>query len=134
MSIANILALGMKELKGLLRDPMMIALIVFAVSISIYTASTAMPEQLNKTPIAIVDEDGSPLSTRIADAFIAPYFLPPRRITPSEMDAGLDTFALDVPPDFQRHLLQGDKPSIQLSVDATRMGQAYAGSGYVQSI
>src|SRR6476646_8556813 len=121
MRIANILALGMKELKGLVRDPMMIALIVFAFSISIYTASTAMPEQLNKTPIAIVDEDGSPLSTRIADAFIAPYFLPPRRITQSEMDArmdaGLDTFALDIPPDFQRHLLQGDKPSIQLSVD-----------------
>jgi ABC-2 type transport system permease protein len=138
MRIGNILALGMKELKGLLRDPMMIGLIIFAFSISIYTASTAMPEQLNKTPIAIVDEDGSPLSTRIADAFIAPYFLPPSRITQSEMDArmdaGLDTFALDIPPDFQRHLLQGDKPSIQLSVDATRMGQAYAGSGYVQSI
>jgi ABC-2 type transport system permease protein len=138
MRIANVLALGMKELKGLSRDPMMLALIVFAFSISIYTASTAMPEQLNKTPIAIVDEDGSPLSIRIADAFIAPYFVPPRRITQSEMDArmdaGLDTFALDIPPDFQRHLLQGDRPSIQLNVDATRMNQAYAGSGYVQSI
>ena len=138
MRVANILALGVKELKGLLRDPMMMALIVFAFTISIYTASTAMPEQLNNTPIAVVDEDGSPLSTRIADAFIAPYFVAPRRITQSEMDArmdaGLDTFALDIPPDFQRHLLQGDRPAIQLNVDATRMSQAYAGSGYVQSI
>ena len=28
-----------------------------------------MPETLNKAPIAIVDEDRSPLSTRIVDAF-----------------------------------------------------------------
>ncbi|MCW5738240.1 MAG: ABC transporter permease [Enhydrobacter sp.] len=138
MRIANVLSLGVKELRGLLRDPMMLALIVFAFSVSIYTASTAMPEQLNKTPIAIVDEDRSPLSGRIADAFMPPYFLTPLLITQSEMDrrmdAGLDTFALDIPPDFQRHLLDGDRPVIQLNVDATRMSQAFAGSGYVQSI
>ena len=65
MHAANILNLGLKELRGLARDPGMLALIAFAFTISIYTASTAMPEQLNKTPIAIVDEDRSPLSTRI---------------------------------------------------------------------
>ena len=65
MHAANILNLGLKELRGLARDPGMLALIAFAFTISIYTASTAMPEQLNKTPIAIVDEDRSPLSTRL---------------------------------------------------------------------
>lgn len=138
MRIANALSLGVKELRGLARDPMMIALIVFAFSVSIYAASTAMPEQLNKTPIAIVDEDRSPLSGRIADAFMPPYFMAPLLITQAEMDrrmdAGLDTFALDIPPDFQRRLLDGDRPAIQLNVDATRMSQAFAGSGYVQSI
>ncbi|UYN93629.1 MAG: ABC transporter permease [Enhydrobacter sp.] len=138
MRLANIIGLGLKELRGLGRDPMMLGLIVFAFSISIYTASTSMPEQLNQTPIAIVDEDRSPLSTRIVDAFMPPYFMKPPLISPHEMDrrmdAGLDTFALDIPPDFQRHLLDGDRPSIQLNVDATRMSQAFAGSGYVQSI
>jgi ABC-2 type transport system permease protein len=50
------------------------------------------------------------------------------------MDAGTDTFALDIPPDFQRDLLAGRRPAIQLNVDATRMSQAYSGSGYVRSI
>lgn len=50
------------------------------------------------------------------------------------MDAGLDTFALDIPPDFQRDLLAGRVPVVQLNVDATRMTQAFNGSGYIQSI
>ena len=114
--------------------PMMLVLIVFAFTFSIYSAATAMPETLNKAPIAIVDEDRSPLSARIADAFYPPYFMPPvhDRAAPRwtrRMDAGLDTFALDIPPDFQRDVLAGRRPTIQLNVDATRMSQAFTGSG-----
>ncbi len=138
MRAANILHLGVKELRSLLRDPMMLVLIAYAFTVSVYTAATAMPETLNKAPIAIVDEDRSPLSARIAGAFFPPYFLPPEIITQAEMDArmdaGLDTFALDIPPGFQRDLLAGRKPTIQLNVDATRMSQAFTGSGYIQSI
>ena len=68
MRLSNILHLGVKELRSLLRDPMMLVLIVYAFSFSIYTAATAMPETLNKAPIAIVDEDRSPLSARISIA------------------------------------------------------------------
>jgi len=50
------------------------------------------------------------------------------------MDAGLDTFALNIPPDFQRDVLAGREPVVQLNVDATRMSQAFAGSGYIQTI
>ncbi|MEP1596272.1 MAG: hypothetical protein ABJK20_16935 [Halieaceae bacterium] len=35
----------------------------------------------------------------------------------TRMDAGLDTFALDIPPEFQRDLLIGKRPTIQLNVD-----------------
>ena len=52
----------------------------------------------------------------------------------ARMDAGLDTFALDIPPDFQRDVLAGRNPAIQLNVDATRMSQAFTGSGYIQTI
>lgn len=107
-------------------------------SLSIYTRATAIPETLNKAPIAIVDEDRSPLSARIISAFYPPYFLPPELITQAEMDArmdaGLDTFALVIPPEFQRDLLAARRPAIQLNVDATRMSQAFVGSGYVQTI
>jgi ABC-2 type transport system permease protein len=97
-----------------------------------------MPETLNRAAIGIVDEDRSPLSARIVDAFYPPYFLPPAMITQAEMDArmdsGTDTFALDIPPEFQRDLLAGRTPTIQLNVDATRMTQAFTGSGYIQTI
>jgi len=138
MRAANILHLGVKELRSLARDWMMLVLIVYAFTFAIYTHATAIPETLNKAPIAIVDEDRSPLSVRISSAFYPPYFLPPEFITQAEMDArmddGLDTFALDIPPNFQRDLLAGRRPTIQLNVDATRMSQAFVGSGYIQSI
>jgi ABC-2 type transport system permease protein len=138
MRLANVLNLGVKELRSLVRDPMMLALILYAFTFSIYTAATAMPEMLNKAAISIVDEDRSPLSTRIIGAFYPPYFLPPVVITAAEMDArmgaGLDTFSLDIPPNFQRDLLAGRDPTIQLNVDATRMSQAFTGSSYVQTI
>ncbi len=138
MRAANILQLGIKELRGLTRDPILLVLIVYSFTVSIYTASRAMPETLNNAAIAIVDEDRSPVSGRIATAFYPPYFVPPRLISiyemDSRMDAGLDTFALNIPPNFQRDLLAGRAPTIQLNVDATRMMQAFSGSGYVQSI
>ena len=138
MRASNILNLGVKELRGLQRDPMLLLLILYAFTVAIYTAARALPETLNKAPIAIVDEDRSPLSSRIVSAFQLPYFTKPQLITAAEMDrrmdAGLDTFALDIPPNFQRDLLAGRSPTLQLNVDATRMTQAFNGSGYIQSI
>jgi ABC-2 type transport system permease protein len=137
-SARNILHLGIKELRSLVRDPIMLVLIVYAFTFSIYTAATAMPETLHKAPISIVDEDRSSLSTRIIDVIYPPYFLPPVLITPAEMDArmdaGLDTFALHIPSGFQRDLLAGHSPVLQLNVDATRMSQSFTGSSYIQAI
>ena len=138
MHISNILHLGVKELRSLRRDPTMLVLIVYAFTLAVYSGATALPETINRAAIAIVDEDQSPLSARIAAAFYPPFFLMPRMITQAEMDArmdaGLDTFALDIPPNFQRDVLAGRNPGIQLNVDATRMTQAFTGSGYVQTI
>ncbi|MBV9275536.1 MAG: ABC transporter permease [Verrucomicrobia bacterium] len=138
MRLSNIWHLGVKELRGLIRDPIMLVLIVYSFTLAIYSGATAIPETLNKAAISIVDEDQSPLSARIIDAFYPPHFLPPVMINRQEMDArmdaGLDTFALNIPPNFQRDMLADRQPAIQLNVDATRMTQAYTGSGYIQTI
>lgn len=135
---ANIYRLGVKELWSLVRDPIMLVLIAYTFTVSIYVSATAMKETLNKAPIAIVDEDRSPLSGRISSAFYPPHFLLPAMIPLSAMDAGMDagdyTFVLDIPPDFQRDVLAGKSPAIQLNVDATRMSQAFSGSSYVQQM
>ncbi|HRO10244.1 ABC transporter permease [Amaricoccus sp.] len=138
MRVANVLDLGVKELRGLARDPAMMILILYAFTFSVYAQSRSMPETLNRAAIAIVDEDQSTLSTRITTAFYPPYFVPPVLIDQYEMDArmdaGLDTFALDIPPGFERDLVAGRVPELQLNIDATRVSQAFTGGGYVQSI
>lgn len=134
----NIFRLGIKELRVMVQDPIMLLFIVFGFTVAVYTAGTAVPETLNEAAIGIVDQDNSPLSRRIADAFYPPYFEEPRMIEYDTMDRGLDegryTFALHIPPEFQKDVLAGRQPGLQLNVDATRIGQAFMGSSYVQSI
>jgi len=136
--ITNIYRLGVKELWSLMRDPVMLVLIAYTFTVSIYISATAMKETLHNAPIAIVDEDGSPLSTRIASSFYPPRFMTPNMISLAEVDPGMDagnfTFVLDIPPNFQRDVLGGRSPALQLNVDATRMSQAFSGSSYVQQI
>ena len=136
--LQNIFYLGVKELRSLRRDTMMLVLIVLAFSGQVYLTATGVPESLHKAPIAIVDEDRSPLSERIVNAFYPPHFLAPAVIEPyasdAGMDAGLYTFVLDIPPNFQRDVLAGRQPTIQLNVDATRMSQAFIGNSYIQTI
>jgi len=132
--LANIYRLGIKELWSLARDPVMLVLIVYCFTLSIYVAATAVPDSLDKVPIAIVDEDASPMSACIAAGFYLPRFNPPANISLADMDAGNYTFVLDIPPDFQRNVLAGRSPAIQLNVDATRMTQAFVGSEYIQQI
>jgi len=138
MHTKNIFHLGIKEFWSLARDPMMLLLIVYAFTVSIYSTASALPDSLHKAPIAIVDEDQSALSQRIVNAFQPPLFVTPKLVSRDEMDArmdaGLDTFALDIPPNFQQDVLAGRSPRIQLNTDATRVGQAFTGSGYVQVI
>lgn len=136
--IKNILQLGYKELRGLTRDPLLMGLIIYTFSFGIYIAATAKTESITNAALAIVDEDDSQLSKRIADAFFPPMFLPSEQISRPEIDPLLDsgeyTFVLVIPQSFQKDVLAGNKPKLQLNVDATRMSQAFTGSGYIDQI
>ena len=136
--LTSIFHLGIKELRSLYRDPVMFVFIIFAFTVMIYVAGKGGSMELNNAPIAVVDQDRSPLSQRIIRAFYEPSFKTPEVIEVNEidrsMDAGNYTFVLDIPPDFQRDLLAGKRPEIQLNVDATQMSQAFIGAGYIQNI
>ncbi|UQZ88383.1 hypothetical protein C4J81_03835 [Deltaproteobacteria bacterium Smac51] len=134
----NIYRLGVKELWSLARDPILVVLVIFSFTVTIYSSATAIPETLNNASMAVVDEDVSQLSSRMISAFFPPRFLPPEDITLDKMDRGMDTgeytFVLNIPPQFQRDVLAGKTPDLQLNVDATRMSQAFTGSGYIQQM
>lgn len=136
--LLNIYRLGVKELRGLWHDKVLFFFIIWAFTVGIYIAATATSLGLHNAPIAFVDEDRSPLSNRIIDAFYKPYFKTPELITFDDVDPGLDagiyTFIVDIPPNFERDALAGKQPDIQVNIDATRMTQGMIGAGYIQNI
>ena len=137
-SIRNIVDLGIKELKGLWQDKLMLVLILYSFSLGVYITAKAAPDSITGAAVAIVDEDHSALSRRIGDALLPPMFRPPAHIgfgeIDREMDNGKYTFVLVIPPDYQKDMLAGHRPEIQLDVDATRMSQAFTGAGYIRQI
>ncbi|OQW69752.1 MAG: hypothetical protein BVN35_18680 [Proteobacteria bacterium ST_bin11] len=137
-TLLNIYYLGIKELRSLSRDTMMLVMILFSFTGQVYLIATGVPQSLHKAPIAIVDEDRSPLSNRIINAFYLPYFLTPVIIDQYEtdhgMDVGLYSFVLNIPSHFQRDMLAGRQPALQLNIDATRISQAFIGNSYIQTI
>ncbi|WP_020174969.1 ABC transporter permease [Methyloferula stellata] len=134
----NIWNLGIKELRSLGHDHVLIALIIFAFSYAIYSLATGMSYELRNASISIVDEDHSRLSDNIAAALLPPYFKPPQQIGLKEldrrMDDGRDTFVLDIPPKFQADVSAARAPTIQVNIDATAVLQAGIGAGYLQQI
>jgi ABC-2 type transport system permease protein len=136
--LSNIYHLGVKELISLWRDPVMVCLIVYSFTLAVRNGAKAAPGEVVRAPIAVVDEDHSQLSDRIIHAFFPPRFRYAQVISPDEMDRGLDaaryTFALDIPPDFERDVRAGRNPKVQLNIDATMMSQAFLGASYANTI
>lgn len=136
--LRNTWTLGIKEFRSLGRDVGMLALIVFVFTVSVVSETRERPETLNRAAIAVVDEDRSQLSTRIIAALHPPQFITPELVELADMDRGMDagryTFVLNIPPNFQRDVMAGRSPALQLNVDATRQSQAQTGAGYIQSI
>ena len=136
--LVNLFQLGVKELRGLWRDPLMLVLILYSFTVSVYVGAKAAPDAISDAAIAVVDEDRSQLSMRITDAFLPPLFAPVKHLTSPEMESALDqgryTFIVVFPAGFQERVVSGNHPEVQVNVDATRMSQAFTGNGYIQQI
>jgi ABC-2 type transport system permease protein len=116
----------------------LLVLIVWAFTGAIYAAAKGVSQELHNAPVAVVDEDRSPLSQRLIGALTKPYFKPAQHIELPQMDRMLDhgqvTFAIVIPANFQQDLNAGHRPTIQLNIDATSMSQSFIGAGYIRSI
>lgn len=136
--LADILALGIKELFSIRADPVMLLLIVYTFSYAVYAVATGAKLEIEHASVAIVDEDHSEISRRIRDAIHEPFFQKPQEIAASEigpsMDADRFLFVIEIPPKFESDLLSNRRPSIQINSDATAVAQAGNGTGYLQEI
>jgi ABC-2 type transport system permease protein len=136
--VENIFWLGIKELRSFLHDYVLLGLVIYAFSLTVVLQARSNSQELHNASIGIVDEDNSELSRRIAHAFYPPLFQLPQLIAEGDvipfMNKGKYTFVVDIPPNFQRDVLAGHQPGLQVNVDATAMVQAGLGSGYAQQM
>ena len=138
-TLINIFWLGVKELRSLLSDTVMVVFVIYAFTLAIQVQATGTSSEVNNASIAFVDEDHSTLSKEIINAFYPPRFKFPVLLRAADeaqddMDKGLYMFVVSIPPRFERDLRSGRNPSIQVNIDATAMQQAGIGSGYIRSI
>ena len=125
--LANILALGVKELFSIRADPVMLVLIVYTFSYAVYAVATGAKLEIENASVAIVDEDHSEISRRIKEAILEPLFKKPEEIAASEigpaMDANRFLFVIEIPPKFELDLLSNRRPSVQINSDATAVAK-----------
>ncbi|OJT16600.1 hypothetical protein BO221_49150 [Archangium sp. Cb G35] len=137
-ALLNIFWLGLKEIRSLTSDLVMVAFVIYAFSFAIYVQATGTSSEVNNASIAFVDEDGSALSKELFNAFYPPRFKLPENISADEvqgrMDRGQYMFVVVIPPRFEHDLRSGRNPAIQVNIDATAMQQAGIGAGYIKNI
>jgi ABC-2 type transport system permease protein len=137
-SLLNILWLGLKEIRSVISDMVMVVFVVYAFTFAIYVQATGTTSEVNNASIAFVDEDGSALSKELFNAFYPPRFKVPEALgvgdAQDEMDAGRLMFVVAIPPQFEHNLRAGRNPAIQVNIDATAMQQAGIGAGYITNI
>jgi ABC-2 type transport system permease protein len=138
LHLANIYHLFIKELRSIRHDPIVLAVMAYSFTIAIYAVATGATTEATNLSVAIVDEDHSDLSRRIADGLTPPTFKPPVQISAPEIDPAMNSqrfiFVIEIPPKFQEDVLAGRRPTIQIDVDATAIAQAFNGKTYIQNV
>lgn len=136
--LKNLRTLTFKELRSLFKDVMLVIMIGVVFTVTIYTVAEGINTDVRNAPVGIVDYDRTTLTHQIRDALQPPYFKPPVDVNREEVDAKMDKgeliFVLEFPPDFERDVLAGNKPEVQLLIDATTMTQAGVGQVYIAQI
>src|SRR3974390_375701 len=136
--LQNIFWLGTKELRSFFSDFVLLAFVVYAFSLAVIAQARSNSQEVYNASIAMVDEDHSQLSRRITHAFLPPYFQTPGQIAERDivplMNVGKYTFVVNIPPNFERDILAGRQPAIQVNVDATAMVQAGPRDGSITPI
>ena len=137
-ALSHIMHLCVKEWRALAHDTFLVFFIIFAFSCMVYAQAESITVELHRSSVGVVDEDHSMLSHRFIDALLPPYFgkiesLQHKAVDPA-MESAKDTFVLQMPMHMESDLRAGKKVTIQLLIDASAIGQAMVGTGYIENI
>src|SRR6056297_2351162 len=137
-TMENIAWLGRKEVRSVLRDWLLVALVVYAFGPGVFFQAQSAADQVNNAAVAIVDNDRSPLSRAMAQALYEPWFQSPDLIDSGRakqlMDDDAYTFIVILPSQMAADLRAGNDVTVLLNVDATDVMQATVGANYIRAI
>ncbi|MDO5686171.1 MAG: ABC transporter permease [Neisseria sp.] len=137
-SLFTIYRLCGKEIRSLLGDTTMVVMLIMVFTVVPHIIHKGLRAEVRNATVAVIDDDRSELSYRLRGALVPPYFKPATTIERAQADQammrGEYIFILDIPPNFQKDLMAGQNPRIQLAVDATAMTQAAVGTSYIEQI
>ena len=128
-----------KEIRQLLRDPVLLSFLVFVFTVNVYLQGSSVSLQLNRAAMVVQDADHSAASRELIYRFRPPYFrldgeVDDSRKAISLLDRGEVMVALDIPHDFQELLLAGETSSVLMQVDATHTAPGFLASSYAARI
>jgi ABC-2 type transport system permease protein len=128
-----------KELVQLLRDPVLLAFVLYAFTADIYLAGSGVSLELRQAATLVHDGDKSQSSRELARRFQLPHFRLDGEIDdPSRgmqrMDWGDAMIVLDIPPKFEESLIDGRPAAVQMQVDTTNVVQGNSIHSYGEQI
>lgn len=137
-SAATVFWLGLKELRELSRDVVLVVFVAYAFTLAVFSQARGTSSEVHNASIAFVDDDRSALSRRLAAAFLPPRFQPPRELAAADIERALDAgrfmFVVVIPPRFEADLRAGRRTELQIDIDATAMFQASSGASFIERI
>ncbi|MCX7099407.1 MAG: ABC transporter permease [Methylococcales bacterium] len=135
----RVIAMTVKELKQLFRDPALLVIIAYFFTADVYLAGSGINLSLNNAPVMVIDRDHSAASRDLIHSFRQPYFTMRGEINRStqaseRLNKGEILAVLDIPENFQRHLLQGQPVAVQFQVDSSNTVLGTLASAYAMEI
>jgi ABC-2 type transport system permease protein len=120
----RILAMTVKELKQLIRDPALLLIIVYFFTADVYLAGSGINLSLKNASVMVIDRDHSEASRELIHRFRQPYFNLKGEITSKNeaedlLNTGKILAVLDIPENFQKQLLKSQSISVQFQVDSS---------------
>lgn len=136
---SRISAMTVKELKQLLRDPVLLLIIAYFFTADVYLAGSGINLSLHNASVMVIDRDHSAASRELIYRFRPPYFDLQGEIASDNeaanlLNKGQILAVLDIPENFQRHLLQGQAVAVQFQVDTSNTVLGTLASVYASQI
>jgi ABC-2 type transport system permease protein len=140
MSWRRIAAITHKEVIQIWRDPRSLLIVLLMPLIQLFIYGYAVSLDVKHVPLCVYDRDSTQTSQDLLKHFQATDYFNIVRTSDSysdvlhNIDYGVCTVAVVVPPQFSEDLRTGGGAKLQLLLDASDNNTAMVGMGYAQSI